>query len=521
MNFPLIGILIRLRYKLLWAKTRSRSGKIALFFAGYLLLAMVMAFLSMGGIGAGMQAIRSGKGPLVAGIALAGIYLQGLLASVVLGFGMAAIFSDTELRRYPLKERERRLARHFIGIADPFWYLFLALDLGVALGLYLFGEGSFWLGAIAALLLLVSNYLGARVVGILVDRLMAKKAGGAVLILLAIGCAMVPQMMMRGYKNPAIAGPLKRVWTWLPPAGAAAAMTQADLAALSGLAVVLGWLIAAAALLVVLERRQPEVHAAQATKVVWAGPIDRFGALFGPRNGPLVAHWLRFFSRNNRFRAIYPLALPIFAFLMYTFGRMESRNPFALTIAAFSVFGIITTGQFAVNQFGYVSGGFRRYLLLPTEPAAAFRAGSYLFVTLGAALIPVGASLWCLLSPAPFDARALVMLVGAGFTSLFLFHSVAIWTSILGASRGNFYHSFGNDLSFPGNATLIGAALTLVLVPMQLAKFRPEIVSPDYWWATPPMAVAAIVLYFASLRSAAAVFRTRRERLMAMLEGRG
>ena len=67
MNFSLIGILIRLRYKLLWAKTRSRSGKIALFFAGYLLLVMVMAFLSMGGIGAGMQAIRSGKGPLVAG----------------------------------------------------------------------------------------------------------------------------------------------------------------------------------------------------------------------------------------------------------------------------------------------------------------------------------------------------------------------------------------------------------------------------------------------------------------------
>ena len=38
MNFQLIGVLIRLRYKLLWAKTRTRNGKIALFFAGYLLL---------------------------------------------------------------------------------------------------------------------------------------------------------------------------------------------------------------------------------------------------------------------------------------------------------------------------------------------------------------------------------------------------------------------------------------------------------------------------------------------------
>ncbi|MGO9260587.1 MAG: hypothetical protein ACLQU1_30410 [Bryobacteraceae bacterium] len=516
MNFSLIGILIRLRYKLLWAKTRSRSGKIALFFAGYLLLVMVMAFLSMGGIGAGMQAIRSGKGPLVAGIALAGIYLQGLLASVVLGFGMAAIFSDTELRRYPLKERERRLARHFIGIADPFWYLFLALDLGVALGLYLFGEGSFWLGSIAALLLLVSNYLGARVVGILVDRLMAKKAGGAVLILLAIGCAMLPQMAMRGYKNPAIAGPLKQLWTWLPPAGAAAAMTRADLTAVSGLAVVAGWLIAMAALLVVLERRPPKVQVALATKVVWAGPIDRFGALFGTRNGRLVALWLRFFSRNNRFRAVFALALPIFVLMI----RQGSGNPFALSEATFSMVGIAITGRFAVNLFGYVGGGFRRCLLLPTEPAAALRAGSYLFVSLGVVLISLGAGAWCLLSRAPFDGRALIMLVGASVTSLFLFHGVAIWTAILGARRGN-YQGFGNDLSFAGNATLLGGVFGLLLAGTLLAKRWPGIVSPDHWWATPPMAAAAIGLYFASLRSAAAVFRTRREQLMATVEGRG
>lgn len=144
MDLSLIGILIRLRYKLLWARTRSRSGKIALFLAGYVLLAMLLPLLAMGGIGVGMRAIRSGRGALVGGIALSGIYLQALLASVLLGFGMAAIFSETELRRFPLRERERRFARHFIGLADPFWSLFLALNLGVALGLYLMGDGAFW-----------------------------------------------------------------------------------------------------------------------------------------------------------------------------------------------------------------------------------------------------------------------------------------------------------------------------------------------------------------------------------------
>ena len=34
MNTALIGELVRLRYKLLWAKTRSRNGRIALFLAG-------------------------------------------------------------------------------------------------------------------------------------------------------------------------------------------------------------------------------------------------------------------------------------------------------------------------------------------------------------------------------------------------------------------------------------------------------------------------------------------------------
>src|ERR1039458_9386633 len=127
MNFQLIGILIRLRYKLLWAKTRTRNGKIALFFAGYLLLVMVDSLLAAGGIGAGMAAIRSGKGMLIAGLMLGGIYGQAIVAGVVLGFGMPAIFPKPELPRYPVRSLERRLPRHFIGIVDPYWLLFLAL----------------------------------------------------------------------------------------------------------------------------------------------------------------------------------------------------------------------------------------------------------------------------------------------------------------------------------------------------------------------------------------------------------
>ncbi len=62
MNVALIGELVRLRYKLLWAKTRSRNGRIALFLAGYLLLVLLIALLASGGFGAAMVAVRSRQG---------------------------------------------------------------------------------------------------------------------------------------------------------------------------------------------------------------------------------------------------------------------------------------------------------------------------------------------------------------------------------------------------------------------------------------------------------------------------
>jgi hypothetical protein len=43
---------------------------------------------------------------------------------------MSAVFSEAELRRYPLRARERFVARHFLGIVDPFWILVLNAEVG-------------------------------------------------------------------------------------------------------------------------------------------------------------------------------------------------------------------------------------------------------------------------------------------------------------------------------------------------------------------------------------------------------
>ena len=153
MNTALIGELVNLRYKLLWAKTRSRNGRIALFLAGYLLLVLVIALLASGGFGAAILAVRSGQAEAIAQGVLTAVFLEAVLAANILGFGMSAVFAETELRRYPLTASDRRVARHLTGILDPFWFLFFALELGLAVGLYVMGAGSFWFGLAAALLL--------------------------------------------------------------------------------------------------------------------------------------------------------------------------------------------------------------------------------------------------------------------------------------------------------------------------------------------------------------------------------
>src|ERR1035441_4613546 len=153
MNTPLIGQLVRLRYQLIWAKTRSRNGRIALFLAGYLLLVLLIALLSTGGFSAGLLAVRSGKAEPIAQGVLSVLFLETVLAANILGFGMSAIFAETELRRYPLTAADRRIARHLTGILDPFWFLFFALELGLMVGLYVMGAGSFWFGFVAVLLL--------------------------------------------------------------------------------------------------------------------------------------------------------------------------------------------------------------------------------------------------------------------------------------------------------------------------------------------------------------------------------
>ncbi len=239
MNRILVGHLIGLRYKLMWAKSRSRNGRIALFFTGYLLLIMTGVLLGAGGIGAGIAAVKSGKAEMVARLVLTSVYGVAVMWTLLLGFGMNAVFSETELRRYPLAAGERRLVRFFIGIVDPFWFLILLVDVGLVIGLYLVGNTSLGVGLIAALLLVASNYALARAVGMYIDRLAETKMGSAIMLFLVMAVAITPQLLVQAARrNPALLEPVLKVLRFTPPFGAADAITLSGTAALQGLAVV-------------------------------------------------------------------------------------------------------------------------------------------------------------------------------------------------------------------------------------------------------------------------------------------
>ena len=522
MNTVLIGELIRLRYKLLWAKTRSRNGRIALFLAGYLILIAAVALLSTGGFGAAVLAVRSGKAEAVAQAVLSGVFFEAILASNILGFGLNAIFSDVELRRYPLGSTDRRFARHLIGIADPFWILFLAIYLGLALGLYVAGAGSFWFGLIAVLLLFVCNYVFARVVALAIDRMMQRRGGSALLLGLIMLMALGPSIL-----GPWFQGHPER-WQgalrWLrysPPFGAAAAMIHPGIPALNGILLILFCTAGLLALLVAMESRPPARTTPATVKIDWDSRYERAAAFFGPCYAPLVAHWLRFYLRNNRTRAMSVLQLPLVAFLTFQIGRQMGPNGFF--IAAMGTFPVATfmgTARITVNQFGYSAGGFRRYFLLPTDPAATLRAGSFASLLLGACSIPVLLAAWLVLAPKPLDPAAVLMLACSSLTGLFLFHAAALWVSVFNPRKGNYQSSLGNDLSLGGNILVIGGVITAVLLPRILRHAWPAPFQPENWWISLLLAAAAALTYLVSLNTIAGMFGPRRERLLAIVEGK-
>ena len=523
MNRELIGHLIGLRYKLMWAKTRSRGGRIALFVIGYLLLVMVAALIGAGGVGAGVAAVKSGQAGMVARIALSAIFMSAVTWTLLLGFGMNAVFSESELRRYPLSASDRRLVKFFIGIADPFWFLILLCDLGLAVGIYVFGSASLGLGLLAVLLLVASNYALARTLGMLIDRLAETKMGSSLMLLLILSISMLPGVLMPMLRhNPELTDRILAVLRFTPPFGAADAITASGTQAYSGLLLVAAWFIAFMAALVWVEKNPFRSRAAQTKAAGWSSRYEQIGALFGPANAAMVGFWLRFYSRNARVRTFYFISLPLAAFLTFSMARQRNgpADWFTAAMGAMPVLGYLGTLRIAVNQFGYTGGGFRRFFLLPADPGATLRAASYASLLMGAGMIPLGLIAWIAFVPRPRDGREVFMLLCSAVTGLLVLNGLGLWSTIYGPRKGNYANAVGNDLSAIGNVVVFTCLLGGLFLPAVLKRVAPALLAPENWAFAAIPAGLAYAFYKISLSIAAPLVYRRREILMKIVEGK-
>ena len=114
----------------------------------------------------------------------------------------------------------------------------------------------------------------------------------------------------------------------------------------------------------------------------------------------------------------------------------------------------------------------------------------------------------------------LLMLLCTGFTGLFALNALGIWVTLFNPRKGNYNSNFGNDLSLGGNILLMGGMLIAMFLPRLLYKFQPALVSLESWWMFLPLPALALAFYLATLKSAGPVFVNRREKLLAIVEGR-
>src|SRR5664280_110639 len=219
------------------------------------------------------------------------------------------------------------------------------------------------------------------------------------------------------------------------------------------------------------------------------------------------------------------ISLPLLGFLTFSMSQPPElrMGPYSLFVAALGTFPMLTflgVSRISANQFGYVGGAFRRYFLLPIDPGVTLRAASYAGVAIGASMLPIALLAFTVFVPYPFDARMLLMLLCSGLTGLFVLNALGIWVTLFNPRKGNYNSNFGNDLSLGGNILLIGGMMLAMVLPRLLYKFQPALVSPESWWMFLPLPVLALAFYLATLKSAGPVFVTRREKLLAIVEGR-
>jgi hypothetical protein len=496
----------------------SRSGIawLALVTFGLLLVIMVVA---VGGIGAIAGGVSAGRGEEIARIAFGALFLNMLISSTLLGFGLNQVFSDDVLRRFPLTRIERIIVRQMLALLEPLWLIALALYAGCAVGATLLGTAPLWSSLAAAALLVSCNYLLARVILAAAERLLATSLGSFLVVVLVQLLALAPILFERLFGGNA-AAPLGRVLEITPPYLGAAII--AGHASLPTGVLLLVWTLASGAALLLLEARPVARRAARTGGFSWNSSIASIASWFPRGWEPLVATTLRYYLRSPRVRVSLVVTLPLIAFLVTpgSYDRPDSERLFARILAFSPMAGALVTASLSENVFGFEAFGFRRLLLSPVRAMTILRARTIVPVMIGGLYSGLAALAWLLLG-GDNDPRKFAMLLAHALAGLLLFEGFGLWASVIAPKRAAYDEKYSNQLSAQAFIVMLIALGVIMLIPIWLrARFLRGPLE-QYWWVTLVGLAIALAGYELMLRVGRQLFERRRERIMAIVEGRG
>jgi hypothetical protein len=285
---------------------------------------------------------------------------------------------------------------------------------------------------------------------------------------------------------------------------------------ITGLAV---WVCGAGATLGALERLPRVSRARPGAAAMWDDVYDRVTAAFGSPAGPLLGKTLRSYFRSAHLRLNYAFVVPLLTVMWWMQSGQSRDDRFAVALASMSLVGFASMGGMPLNVFGFDRSGFRRYFLLPVAPAVVVRVVALVPMLLGAFQVIAALAAWMLLESRGWGPRALAMLASAGIGGLALMSTGALWASVLAPRPIDPDVVFGNKLSPPANAVLIGMFVVFAGI-LFAVRGRGVAELVRVWWIVPLGAAGACALLGGSLAIAPRVFVARRERALGLIEGR-
>jgi len=516
----LLTSLLGLRYRLQWAHARTGGGRVVLFAVGWLFATLAGGLVALGGLGAAFSAVRLGQAGLVAHVTLGGTFVCATLTAIMLGVGVEPAFSDVQLRRYPLSPAGRRVTRHVTALMGPLWLVVLALNVGLAIGFCRLGIGRAWLAVPAALLLVLANYLSARLLVEVVQRLLRRPVASWVLAACGVLIALAaPALFLHADVGQQVAEWLSPLLCLAPPGAAAIAMTVPGLVTATGAAAgLLAWVVGLLGALLALAGRPLSSRAAVDSPVRWDDACDRVAAIFGEQLGPLVAKNLRYYVRSAHLRWNFPIIIPGLLVVIWQATRHRADDPqawFLAVLAAFSCLGL-ATGGLSLNVFGFDGAGFRRYFLFPVDPTRVVLAAGLVSLAPGLLLIPLALALWLLYGPGTTDLRMLVMLVAGGIGGVFFYQGMGLWSSLLGPRLLPLKVTFGKTLSLCGNVAMMAGIYWMLFMPQAAVRLGAPLM--QNWWILLLYAVAGLAFLAVTVHAGGRLMGRRRERMLARID---